>query len=59
MILRLLVAALFTATVLVFSWPWVSPHLLRRDATARLLDRLEQEWRRELDSSQPEDQWNW
>ena len=32
-----------------FFWPLVAPHWMRRDASARLLDRLEEEWEREED----------
>jgi hypothetical protein len=57
MIWKLLAAASLIAFSIVFAWPWVSPWLERRDATGRLLDRLEEEWEREGDSL-PKD-WNW
>lgn len=49
MITRLVVASLFIAFAIVFTWPWIDTFLLRHDATARLLDRLEEEWDREGD----------
>lgn len=59
MITRLVIASLFIAFAIVFTWPWIDTILLRHDATSRILDKLEAEWRKELDSTQPEDQWNW
>jgi hypothetical protein len=46
-----LAVLLWIALLVVAGWPWVDPYLLRRDAYTRLLDRLDDEWAREVDDT--------
>ena len=55
--MTILIAIGVIILAIVFSWPWVYPYLLRHDATARLLDRLEEEWDREVEPD--ENGWKW
>lgn len=47
--MTILAVILFGVAAAVFMWPWVDPYLQRRDVPNRLLDRLEEEWDREVD----------
>jgi len=47
MIWKLATAMLLVAVSLAFAWPWVTPHLERRDQPQRLLDALREEWERD------------
>ena len=55
--MTILVCILTIAVSLAFVWPLVDPILLRRDAYTRLLDRMEEEWDREVEPS--DDGWRW
>ena len=43
------IAFLWICASAYFFWPLVAPHWTRTNASTRLLDRLEEEWEREMD----------
>lgn len=59
MILRLASMALLIAFCIAFFWPLIDPYLIRHDASTRILDRLEEEWEREVDPTTDERRWDW